>query len=228
MWVEIKIRKHIINSGRVTPSRVCELKWKRTHSRCCWCVSHPHGCVSWNQADKRWKNYRDVTPSRVCELKLSGRFIKPDPYVSHPHGCVSWNRSNVVVRYIQCVTPSRVCELKSDAILTISGKKYVTPSRVCELKFPSNVKPKPDNVTPSRVCELKLHILHMVYVYSTVTPSRVCELKYLRFGRLTLSVTSHPHGCVSWNALYTIICLGLLRHTLTGVWVEIQNYWWIW
>ena len=76
-----------------------------------------------------------------------------------------------------------------------------------------------------------------------VTPSRVCELKsrsWIITGQL---VSSHPHGCVSWNGYHTTtyqrwevtpsrVCelkyselvkeyREAISHTLTGVWVEI-------
>ena len=38
---------------------------------------------------------------------------------------------------------------------------------------------------------------------------------------------SHPHGCVSWNIWSNLSSPRVIRHTLTGVWVEIWcNYSW--
>ena len=55
----------------------------------------------------------------------------------------------------------------------------------------------------------------------TVTPSRVCELKLIKYLRNYLSSLSHPHGCVSWNLKVSSGSFKGMRHTLTGVWVEI-------
>ena len=53
-------------------------------------------------------------------------------------------------------------------------------------------------VTPSRVCELKWYC-HRIYKPCLVTPSRVCELKFSIWFHLPKHISSHPHGCVSWN-----------------------------
>ena len=55
-----------------------------------------------------------------------------------------------------------------------------------------------------------------------VTPSRVCELKFSGFISLWSFCKSHPHGCVSWNDMPATSQLLYFRHTLTGVWVEIE------
>ena len=123
-------------AGRiVTPSRVCELKLKMRPNLPELILSHPHGCVSWNNLSERESRLLSVTPSRVCELKLLFRYsnyitqchtltgvwveilelIKElDFLMSHPHGCVSWNDLNTWFEVGELrVTPSRVCELKS-------------------------------------------------------------------------------------------------------------------
>ena len=85
--------KKIISEGTiiiVTPSRVCELKLKQGLKKqgleghtltgvwveMLWGVlslvpilSHPHGCVSWNDHGTAVDHFNGVTPSRVCELK---------------------------------------------------------------------------------------------------------------------------------------------------------------
>ena len=118
----------------VTPSRVCELKYRaldiamedaESHPHGCvswnykdgvhfiWCESHPHGCVSWNAKKIESSNKSKVTPSRVCELKSVNHRLLKNMKKSHPHGCVSWNYN--VLREMKgrgAVTPSRVCELK--------------------------------------------------------------------------------------------------------------------
>ena len=118
VWVEMFAMNTAIGISRVTPSRVCELKFytafiidtMRSHtltgvwveifaSANVWhpLLSHPHGCVSWNLFLLRhWKMYW-VTPSRVCELKLIFRCIYKIYQSSHPHGCVSWNNINCSV-----------------------------------------------------------------------------------------------------------------------------------
>ena len=91
VWVEICQLWYCCWQSKVTPSRVCELKWlvyKFKISCSChtltgvWVeicgvgfssnaiLSHPHGCVSWNV----------VLLHTIYQYNLS-----------HPHGCVSWN-----------------------------------------------------------------------------------------------------------------------------------------
>ena len=144
-------------------------------------MSHPHGCVSWNNewAFKSKRNY--VTPSRVCELKLDSEF-EENFYASH-------TLTGVWVEIVE------ILEMIKDLI--------VTPSRVCELKC---ILSKVDIETPS------------------VTPSRVCELKYADFAGATGTGRSHPHGCVSWNIADAVETVVDRSHTLTGVWVEIEEY----
>ena len=99
------------------------------------------------------------------------------------------------------------------------------------------------SVTPSRVCELKLFMSDRPNQSKLVTPSRVCELKLVITVPIMPVLSSHPHGCVSWNVVYLIFdnqrsashphgCVSwnlpcwhgwykVLCHTLTGVWVEI-------
>ena len=69
---ELKFKPYISGDNilAVTPSRVCELKW---------------------QCRKKYIQICTVTPSRVCELKSGYRQQVSSPYASHPHGCVSWN-----------------------------------------------------------------------------------------------------------------------------------------
>ena len=150
--------KKIISEGTiiiVTPSRVCELKLKQGLKKqgleghtltgvwveMLWGVlslvpilSHPHGCVSWNDHGTAVDHFNGVTPSRVCELKckdihnttkfhrhtLTGVWVEIAGFgehsyltsASHPHGCVSWNLLQISWRSWAVVTPSRVCELK--------------------------------------------------------------------------------------------------------------------
>ena len=76
----------------VTPSRVCELKFHFGIKNAPGPLSHPHGCVSWND--------------RITKKSEQGSW-------SHPHGCVSWNLNWLVDKLPTLnVTPSRVCELK--------------------------------------------------------------------------------------------------------------------
>ena len=144
-------------------------------------MSHPHGCVSWNENNTGYINGWHVTPSRVCELKSP---FPPPPVLkdivtpsrvcelkckncvsavitnkSHPHGCVSWNQRILQCRPSGKVTPSRVCELKWNRVCTQKNWYIVTPSRVCELKSKcDSYQNQQDQVTPSRVCELKWYI----------------------------------------------------------------------
>ena len=108
-WNWLKVKKSAMQ--KVTPSRVCELKfvyrglWHQQGSHTLTGVwvemlknsrklrrfpSHPHGCVSWNFTSITYDN----------------------GYMSHPHGCVSWNAEWVKGGVVCGVTPSRVCELK--------------------------------------------------------------------------------------------------------------------
>ena len=141
---------------RVTPSRVCELKFYDIDTG---------------------DTINVVTPSRVCELKsevpdinwftlrhtLTGVWVEIMVWnaelpillshtltgvwvemvimpllavrsSSHPHGCVSWNEPAMLHKEAILVTPSRVCELKYQYQTKHRQQYQVTPSRVCELK----------------------------------------------------------------------------------------------
>ena len=77
---------------------------------------------------------------------------------------------------------------------------FVTPSRVCELKFTTSLLAcKNVNVTPSRVCELKFIVPRY---WAKFTKSHTLTGVWVEMWDLTytaIPVTSHPHGCVSWN-----------------------------
>ena len=135
VWVEIESLANYLNIATVTPSRVCELKFAPHCLTSFQLVSHPHGCVSWNDHLHRYKSAKyPVTPSRVCELKY-------------------WL---LYCCYFRCVTPSRVCELKYSLYSwnrnridrhTLTGVWVEMPLLIKSLIAVS--------VTPSRVCELK-------------------------------------------------------------------------
>ena len=48
VWVEICATCSWVKSASVTPSRVCELKYRAAETVTKGWLSHPHGCVSWN------------------------------------------------------------------------------------------------------------------------------------------------------------------------------------
>ena len=79
-----------------------------------------------------------------------------------------------------------------------------------------------ENVTPSRVCELKsFHKGYSLFHYMS-HPHGCVSWNYLQqFSYITCNL-SHPHGCVSWNALNRYELQIVSRHTLTGVWVEME------
>ena len=166
-------------AGRiVTPSRVCELKLKMRPNLPELILSHPHGCVSWNNLSERESRLLSVTPSRVCELKCGsfitlGRktFVTPSRVCelkclftyfsqavskSHPHGCVSWNLRVDKRTGLLNVTPSRVCELKWLEYLVRGRRtKSHTLTGVWVEILPNYSSDYAYLVTPSRVCELK-------------------------------------------------------------------------
>ena len=147
--------------------------------------------------------------------------------MSHPHGCVSWNSElKNWGRVGHFVTPSRVCELKSGYAewyiwfwcchtltgvwVEIKGQTFdfficiVTPSRVCELKF---------GLILSHKDIFQSHTLTGVWVEINLLLNNSAVSK------------SHPHGCVSWNAIISPNICWYIGHTLTGVWVEIHWNW---
>ena len=117
----------------VTPSRVCELKFKMVDSGTrivpchtltgvwveisifvgvrSWSSSHPHGCVSWNLT--KFSLFSIILSHPHGCVSWNFIFLKGGLLcVSHPHGCVSWNDRFVIIEFNYDVTPSRVCELK--------------------------------------------------------------------------------------------------------------------
>ena len=176
VWVEIISTNISCSITTVTPSRVCELKYKLDTVCYGGDKSHPHGCVSWNMRD---------------EVNNDGW------YESHPHGCVSWNRICWWRKYRSGVTPSRVCELKLYSLITMMILS-VTPSRVCELKcrvFRHYRGYGGHTLTGvwveilrkrQRLCLsghtltgvwVEIELVTVAAVAGSVTPSRVCELK---------------------------------------------------
>ncbi len=174
---------------RVTPSRVCELK-----SVICRCeyrgnghtltgvwveilflpkrliavLSHPHGCVSWNQVSTALFIGRIGHTLTGVWVEILRRFI---------------------FRFLRRVTPSRVCELKyqfGDSF----RKRTVTPSRVCELKCRKSGQRQRTNGSHPHGC-VSWNIREENYCRNfPVTPSRVCELKCLSIS-LIFSFYSH-------------------------------------
>ena len=112
-------------------------------------------------------------------------------WVEISYGIVRWHS--------EAVTPSRVCELKLEEDFAAYFSAKVTPSRVCELKFVRWWHNRIFKVTPSRVCELKFSafLLLKMYFSHTLTGVWVEILEMLYHNDFK---TSHPHGCVSWNA----------------------------
>ena len=142
--------------------------------------------------------YNWVTPSRVCELKFALITITKPPFLSHPHGCVSWNMSeikSVQVQLSHTLTGVwvEILSIKNPGLYlshTLTGvwvemkrlilwkmRKKVTPSRVCELTYQ----------TLLRICDSQGHTLTGVWV-------EIAQFTFVNTG-----VSSHPHGCVSWN-----------------------------
>ena len=105
---------------------------------------------------------------------------------SHPHGCVSWNALCLFVVYTYVVTPSRVCELK-----------YVI--KVCYIHCV---------VTPSRVCELKWKFCIWAMYWSCHTLTGVWVEIFVVSDSWQWNISSHPHGCVSWNPYPAANCSG--------------------
>ena len=118
VWVEISSGSgYWFTISIVTPSRVCELKLVCCIISIIHGMSHPHGCVSWNNHWLAFKNMPEiVTPSRVCELK------------SYFDGVIAGDNGHTltgvwveicILRHVSSgvqVTPSRVCELKCNGI----------------------------------------------------------------------------------------------------------------
>ena len=205
-------------AGRiVTPSRVCELKLKMRPNLPELILSHPHGCVSWNNLSERESRLLSVTPSRVCELKCGsfitlGRktFVTPSRVCelkclftyfsqavskSHPHGCVSWNILIQSINLSAMSHPHGCVSWNKNVYNFFNNLSFVTPSRVCELKLLFRYS---NYIT-------QCHTLTGVWV-------EILELiKELDF------LMSHPHGCVSWNDLNTWFEVGELRVTPSRV-----------
>ena len=220
MWVEIRLF----------------IWWKRR------CKSHPHGCVSWNRILQKYTRKNVLSHPHGCVSWNHKLKITLSAILSHPHGCVSWNLRWINGQAKPSGSHPHGCVSWNSQLPYLFHYKQVTPSRVCELKYDYDITAVYIDVTPSRVCELKLHYkgtahrlfeshphgcvswnLQAMHIYyrSRVTPSRVCELKFFVKGGVILFSESHPHGCVSWNFSNKEAIQNDIRHTLTGVWVEI-------
>ena len=121
--------------------------------------------------------YNWVTPSRVCELKFALITITKPPFLSHPHGCVSWNMSEIKSVQVQLSHTLTGVWVEMKRLILWKMRKKVTPSRVCELKYQ----------TLLRICDSLGHTLTGVWV-------EIAQFTFVNTG-----VSSHPHGCVSWN-----------------------------
>ena len=140
---------------------------------------------------------------------------------SHPHGCVSWNKNKLLSRIASPQSHPHGCVSWNFLHMGVYSYIRVTPSRVCELKFYDIDTGDTINVvTPSRVCELKSPFRCSFRQRNLVTPSRVCELKSevpdINWFTLRHTLTGVWVEIMVWNAELPI----LLSHTLTGVWVE--------
>ena len=147
-----------------------------------------------------------VTPSRVCELKSAALHTVLYRWRSHPHGCVSWNLSQLF----------RWKRRDRHTLTGVWVEIWVWPPQG-----------RAAGSHPHGCVSWNLED-YLVENFNRVTPSRVCELKWLNISEHSLVLMSHPHGCVSWNADNSrrkITIAGC--HTLTGVWVEIPNCWFI-
>ena len=184
-------------------------------------MSHPHGCVSWNNISG-WDSANAISHTLTgvwVEIRhfvniifafightLTGVWVEITTVIvfcfagtSHPHGCVSWNYDYCYIIWFIASHPHGCVSWNFNWHNRIS--------------------------------------------FSPVTPSRVCELKSLVLRNCIINTPSHPHGCVSWNVfLLNWVCevkvtpsrvcelkfryreyfCHFCRHTLTGVWVEIS------
>ena len=118
---------------------------------------------------------------------------------SHPHGCVSWNFNICNFNFRWLFTPSRVCELKYQGF----AKQNYTISHTLtgvwvEICWDSTASWWFCGHTLTGVW-VEINVSKAKFLLNTVTPSRVCELKYFCKFHKSILVTSHPHGCVSWN-----------------------------
>ena len=206
-------------------------------------LSHPHGCVSWNISIKpSIANNIKSHPHGCVSWNLIYCWIIQQFPMSHPHGCVSWNHHVFINNKRFFVTPSRVCELKYvlevwnnvEICHTLTGvwveiQQQLFPfvwecrhtltgvwvEMICRHGWePTRM------VTPSRVCELKYCMDYYCVACNSVTPSRVCELKC----NCWTSCSKKTRVCeLKW---YQCRCNlpSYRRHTLTGVWVEINKH----
>ena len=161
----------------VTPSRVCELKYK-----CKWPVtfsrqSHPHGCVSWNI---RQRDSDEI-------------------FWSHPHGCVSWNIKNPGYIDIQPVTPSRVCELKLPLcrFQILKVERHTLTGVWVEIFFAFFIIRFLLSHTLTGVWVEILQNRPNVWFCSHTLTGVWVEIS--KIGYKMIFDRSHPHGCVSWN-----------------------------
>ena len=183
--------------------------------------SHPHGCVSWNRSCRVWLESRRVTPSRVCELKFQRFNIHLFKLVSHPHGCVSWNNN-----YLRFVKPTgshpHGCVSWNGLSRHLHASHEVTPSRVCELKWQRHERLSyvPGHtltgvwveISQKRIRDIitNCHTLTGVWVeiifssFSAPGCSHTLTGVWVEIFYTACnfnSISSHPHGCVSWNVL---------------------------
>ena len=204
VWVEIVQWGQLRGAERVTPSRVCELKFEWQKYIVKWALSHPHGCVSWNFFTAApILGYFAVTPSRVCELK---------------------SKYGKLTVKTQGVTPSRVCELKFCPLVlqgkflrghTLTGvwveiqilrshrqhsRRHTLTGVWVEMTI-WGLSRLLQRVTPSRVCELKSEYFRCYHLFQGHTLTGVWVEIERGFYLVTIRFKSHPHGCVSWNWL---------------------------
>ena len=162
--------------------------------------SHPHGCVSWNLfISKEYLRYF-VTPSRVCELKFPIGFVIVLVMCHTLTGVWVEIQFSMPLTPRHLVTPSRVCELKLIFIAYRFAQCCHTLTGVwVEINWMHGIWPS-FNVTPSRVCELKFNFRfeRTILWYSHTLTGVWVEISTVCISINVLS--SHPHGCVSWNS----------------------------
>ena len=201
---------------------MCELKSYSLAGFSVTPQSHPHGCVSWNVYRRPTSTWQTVTPSRVCELKFK----------LNKHDFVLWchTLTGVWVEIYQSVPGS--CGLLSHPHGCVSwnwGADFALSSAPGHTLTGVWVE-----ITHSRMyCHIFGHTLTGVWVEISEKDYRqICCWESHPHGCVSwnaISVniiirifSSHPHGCVSWNLLALNILYDQCGHTLTGVWVEIH------
>ena len=185
---------------RVTPSRVCELKFVRVTPLHQSQRSHPHGCVSWNFLSFLLHHTRLCHTLTGVWVEICNSFERRTVQWSHPHGCVSWNQREKQTGGIPRATPSRVCELKwwPQPLPPVWWRHTLTGVWVEIRTFLAWLVSAGGHTLTGVWVEIRKDVTFRLLC--PATPSRVCELKYVRiYNHVSTNNWPHPHGCVSWN-----------------------------